>query len=1057
MVSIYTSRIHIVVLLLLVISQAALAQCTFSPSALVTNLSCYGANDGAINVTISSSGGSGGTGSYCTSTYSNPCGNCPTTWDHINNFSTTGGSTNISNLNSGCTGSLPSNYTAYSQTVTVNPGGSFGFAVQSANTSTGCSNQFGQGFHIWIDWNDDGDFLDAGEDIWSYPPDFSLLTGTITVPANVSCGIRRMRVLCAYAQTPADPCGFYGYGETEDYNVQIGPPITYSWSNGATTEDISGLAPGPYSVTITDGIQDTVLSYNVGQPSQVISTVTAAGPTSICPGQSLVLNASGAPTWNYTWSNGATGNSITIDQPGTYSVTASNSNGCSTTSQIDITSATSTSPPIITPSDTSLLCQGGTLTLSVPASYNPTWQPGGQITASIDVTASGDYFVTYTDASGCTGESEPATVIVIPPPVVTITPSGPTSFCEGGSVVLTSNYPAGNLWSTGATTASITVTTSGDYSVTVSAGAACSDDESMTVTVNPTPATQITASGPLSFCQGGNVTLTATPAGAASYAWSNGGGSLAQLSVTSTSSYSVTVTDANGCSAADGPVDVTVNPIPTAPFITADGPTTLCDGGSVNLSSSYFSGNTWSNGQTASSINVSQSGTYSVTYTDAIGCSAASSSIDVTVNPVPSATFTLPATACIADNATVTYTGGASASAEYYWDFGGATSNGSAQGPYTLSFPNVGTYTVSLFVIENGCASNPVTNNVIVSTNPSADFTVNDFEICLGDNVDVTYTGGAPSVATFAWTFGGLTVVSGSGIGPYTLQGTAADSFLISLVVTQGSCVSEPFILPVLVDALPLISIDATLTSACDSLTTQFTTYDYGGTYAWSFGDGGSSFQPSPTHSYPPGVYDVSLAVVDANGCANSGTSAGFISVYATPIASFTSTPPLVDTLELDQANISFDNTSQNATSYAWDFGDAMTSTMASPSHVYMESGTYQVSLVATNPLGCADTAMSEMFFVAPGAVLFVPTLFTPNGDGLNDVFHVYSNLLDEVYVTVYDRIGQRVFETRDLDQGWDGNFKGHPMNTGVFVWYAKVKYTNGHVEEYMGDVSLLR
>ncbi|HZF99532.1 MAG TPA: PKD domain-containing protein, partial [Chitinophagales bacterium] len=866
---------------------------------------------------------------------------------------------------------------------------------------------------------------------------------------------RRMRVRCTYASVPTDPCMQYTYGETEDYTVQVGPPITYLWSTGATTEDISGLAPGPYTVTVTDGTTSSTLNFNVGQPSQVISNVTAGGPTTICPGQDLTLNASGTPTWNYSWSNGATGNSVTINQPGTYTVTVSNSNGCSTTDDIEITSATSTAPPVISPADTSLVCEGSSITLSVPASYNPTWIPGGQTTPSIDVDQSGEYSVSYTDANGCTGVSEPVTVMVIPPPAVTITPSGPTTFCQGGTVTLTSNYMAGNSWSTGAATSSITVTTSGTYSLTVSAGGTCSDDESITVTVNPVPAVQITPSGPTSFCQGGNVTLTATPAGS-TYNWSNGS-NLAQQSVTSTSNFSVTVTDANGCSGTAGPVDVIVNPTPAPPFVTASGALELCDGETVMLWSSYFSGNTWSNGQTGSDITVTQSGTYSVTYTDAIGCSSVSQATTVTVNPSPTSTFTMPSTACVIDNATVTYTGSASASAAYFWDFGTATASGSGQGPYTLTFGGVGTYTVTLYVEENGCSSPVTTQSISVNENPAADFSLSAGQACIGDEVTVTYTGGAPAAALYTWSFGSATVSSGSGAGPYALNGDVADTVLISLVVTLGSCESEPFTVPLVITPLPVVTFSAAQTMGCDSLTTQFQTNVLGGSYAWSFGNGALSVSASPTQSFAPGNYSVTLSVVDANGCAGTATVPNYIGVYATPVAAFASTPPLEDTLALSEATIDFDNNSQNAVSYLWSFGDGMTSTEASPVYAYLGSGLYTVELIAYNPAGCADTAHSETFFVAPGAVLFVPNTFTPNNDGHNDVFRVYSNLIKGIHLMVFDRIGQKVFETNDPQAGWTGYFKGQPMNTGVFVWHCKVEYVTGDVEELFGDVTLIR
>ncbi|HZG01050.1 MAG TPA: hypothetical protein VEY71_08610, partial [Chitinophagales bacterium] len=153
------------------------AQCTFTPSGIVTNLSCFGANDGAINLSIQSGGGGTGATGYCLPSYTQDACGCPSTWDYIENVSTTGGSTNISNLNSSCNGTLPNNYAFFpAQVVTVNPGASFDIAVQCA--TVGCSNTFNQGFAVWVDWSNDGDFSDAGEDVWtSGSAGFTLFTG----------------------------------------------------------------------------------------------------------------------------------------------------------------------------------------------------------------------------------------------------------------------------------------------------------------------------------------------------------------------------------------------------------------------------------------------------------------------------------------------------------------------------------------------------------------------------------------------------------------------------------------------------------------------------------------------------------------------------------------------------------------------------------------------------------------------------------------------------------------------------------------------------------------
>lgn len=1051
------NRLILVLGIIISLNIQTFAQCPFTPSGVVTNITCNGANNGAIDVSVTSTP-TGNPSGYCLPTYSQPCGNCTTTWDMIWNFSTSGGSTNISNLQSGCNGALPNNYSYVNQTVTVNPGQSFNIQVQCGQSGQGCSTTYSQGFRIWVDWNADGDFADPGEDVWnSGTAGTQMFFGTITCPANTPCGLKRMRVRSQYASVPTAPCNATTYGETEDYNVMVGSQTTYLWSNGATTEDISGLAPGTYTVTITNGGQQQTLSFTVTEPAPVTANITAGGPTTFCQGGSVTLDAPLGVGFTYSWSNGSTSSSITATQSGLYTVTVSTGNGCSATVSQQVQVISAPAPATISPSDTILLCQGSSIQLTASPANNITWNPGGQTTASITVNTNGTYTVTTTNSSGCTSVSQPVVVQVVPPPSPTITASGPLSFCQGGSVTLTSNYPVGNVWSNGSTASSITVSSAGNYSVTVTATGGCSGVSTVTtVTVNSLPSPNITANGPTTFCQGSNVMLSSNFN--TGNVWSNNL-TTSSITVNSSGSYSLTVTDANGCTGSAGPVNVTVNPLPAAPTITASGSTTICSGNSVTLTSSYNTGNVWSNNSNSNSITVSTAGNYTVTYTDANGCTATSAPTTITVNQTPTSTFTLTPNICIVDNATATYTGNAPANATYNWDFGGGNVvNGSGQGPFTLSFPGTGTYTVSLTVTNNNCTSTITTNNITVNPTPNALFTASATSVCEGQSLVFNYNGNAPASATYAWQPGTGTIISGGGQGPVTMQFNQPGNTSVGLTVTQGSCVSTLEQIQIQVNPLPSPNIVNDFSTACDSLTVTFTTPANNiVTYNWNLGNGTTANTQTVTTTYYSGVYDVSLSLIDVNGCSNSFTSPGLIQVYPTPVAAFLTTPKVTDTFDIEMGSITFNNMSVGATAYNWDFGDGITSTAISPAHTYALPGLYTVQLIASNFLGCSDTATLGPFFVAPGAYTFIPNTFSPNGDGRNDVFKVYSARVVEMRLIVFDRIGERVFETTDLSAGWDGALHGRPLNTGVYVYYCKVKYDSGRYEELFGDVTLIR
>ncbi len=237
-------------------------------------------------------------------------------------------------------------------------------------------------------------------------------------------------------------------------------------------------------------------------------------------------------------------------------------------------------------------------------------------------------------------------------------------------------------------------TTYGDWSATFT----------FTTPAVTTPAVIITASGVTTFCQGGNVTLTSSSG--TSYLWSNNA-TTQSVVISASGNYSVTVTDVNGCSATSSGINVTVNPLPSIPIITASGATTFCQGNNVTLTSSSGTSYLWSNNATTQSVVILASGNYSVTVTNVNGCSATSSGINVTVNPLPNISAGNNITICRGGTTTLTATGGIS----YVWNPGGQTTASILVSPtLTSSYTVTGTN-------ANGCSnSNAVTVTVDLCT-----------------------------------------------------------------------------------------------------------------------------------------------------------------------------------------------------------------------------------------------------------------------------------------------------------------------------------------------------
>ena len=328
---------------------------------------------------------------------------------------------------------------------------------------------------------------------------------------------------------------------------------------------------------------------------------------------------------------------------------------------------------------------------------------------------------------------------------VTATAGSTTTFCQGGSVTLDAgSYPGATyLWSNNATTQTTSVTTSGNYSVTVTKSNGCvATSNAITVTVNlPPSAPTVTASGPTTFCNGGNVTLTSSQS--SGIMWSNNATTPA-ITVSSSGTYDVTYTDANGCTATSAPATVTVNANPSAPTITANGPTTFCTGDSVMLTSNQATGNVWSTNATSQSITVMSSGSYDVTYTDVNGCSATSNTTTVSVSNAPAPTITIQGNTalCPGDNVTLT----SSAGDAYLWTPGGATTQ-------SITVNAAGTYFVTV-TNSNPCNGTGASSSVTVTvlTAPTSSFT---YSVPVVNQYQFTNTSTGGTI--YNWDFGDAT------------------------------------------------------------------------------------------------------------------------------------------------------------------------------------------------------------------------------------------------------------------------------------------------------------
>ncbi|AEA44706.1 PKD domain-containing protein [Fluviicola taffensis] len=799
-----------------------------------------------------------------------------------------------------------------------------------------------------------------------------------------------------------------------------------TWSTAETTQAITVTTSGTYTVTVSNGscsATSTAITVTVN-PLPATPTITASGPFAFCTGGAVTLTSS-ATTGN-TWSTGATTQSITVTTSGTYTVTVSASGCSSATASTTVTVNPLPATPTITASGPTTFCAGGSVTLTSSSATGNTWSTGAT-TQSITVATSGSYTVTVSNGL-CSATSTATTVTVNPLPAVpTIGAGGPTIFCAGGSVTLTSSSPTGNTWSTGATTPSITVTTGGSYTVTSSNGSCTSISSAVVITVNPLPATPtITASGPITFCTGGSVTLTSSSA--TGNTWSTGA-TTQSIIVTASGSYTVTV--ANGpCSATSTATTVTVNPLPPVPTIGAGGATTFCTGSSVTLTSSSVTGNTWSTGVTTQSITATTAGSYTVTVS-VNGCSSTSAPLTVTVNPLPTVTAANNGPLCV--NQLLNLTASGTVGSTYSWS-GPNGFNSTVQNPSipSITIGEFGIYTVTATL--NNCSASTTTTVTLNSGNsttivPAGPFCGNDTPFLL-------------SAASPGGNWSGTGIVNAS-TGLFDPSVSGAGSFVITYDI-PGSC-SGASTATIIVNSVPVIAFLADTLSGCAPLAVNFTNQTPSVSSQWNFGNGqtSGSLLNASTNFTSAGCFTVSLTVSDLNGCSATSTKVNFICVNPEADASFTPSP---SDATITHPEIHFINTSSNATSYSWKFGDGGNSILFSPTHTYDEvASNYTVELIATNSFGCSDTSR-VIVRVLDELIYFVPNAFSPDGDEFNNTFQpVFTSGFDpySFNMRIFNRWGETLFESNDPKVGWDGTYQGVLVQEGVYSWTVSFKDSN--------------
>ena len=887
---------------------------------------------------------------------------------------------------------------------------------------------------------------------------------------------------------------------------------SYSWTGPSGFTSTVQNPVIPISSAINAGVFTVTATANgcLGNPSSttvVVNPIPAAPVISnnapMCSGQTLNLTAQNITggTFHWTGPNNFISNlqnpvipNVPFANSGIYNATVTVL-GC--TSLPAITNAIINLSPPATPVNNGPLCDGQTLNLTTQPIAGSTYSwigPNGfssnqqnPVINNVSVGSNAGSYSLTMSLGGCVGNTVLTNVIIYPIPSAPVLSSN-SPICAGQTLQLNAlNVPAGifnwtgpNSFSSSIQNPIITsapITVSGTYNATVKVFNCTSPASSIVVLVKPVPlAPGASSNSPI--CAGQPISLTAGNIVGGIYSWNGPAAftsvlqnpSISNSATANSGNYSVTAS-VNGCSSPASTVNVIVYPIPSSAFNLT--PTSICAGANSiasysgsSLASATYNWNFGSaiissgSGQGPYNLSWANSGNYNVTLSvTENGCNSPSTSHSIIVYPIPSSTFNLPTAICQSDSALISYTGSASATGIYTWDFGGGIIlNGSGQGPYQIKYNSAGTYTITLTVSENGCSSVVTSQSITVNPVPTADFIIAPSTICPDQDALMTYIGTASSNAIFNWNFDSGTINSGTGIGPYSINFLNSGIDTITLSVTENNCTSSTISQIILIDSLPHVFFTVTDSLGCDPFTTSFINQSLlGNSFFWNFGDDGISTEENPTHTYNPGKFSVKLIVTTSSGCIDSLSKPDLIEVLNNPVAKFSATPEAEVVVELKESTFSFINQSLYSNSYKWFFGDGDSSTAFSTNHTYVDSGNYEVMLIAYDSIGCTDTFILGKFIVVPNIDYFIPNAFTPNNDGVNDIFYVYGRSLKTVHLSIFDRIGEKVFESNGIYQGWDGIYKNSPVNTGVYVYYAEVETLKGDILLLKGDVTLIR
>ncbi len=790
---------------------------------------------------------------------------------------------------------------------------------------------------------------------------------------------------------------------------------SYSWTGVKTgnAKNILADAAGWYKLAVVDingcKAKDSV---QVSLGNAVTIDFGAATKT-ICTGTNIFLQpviGGGDGSFTYQWSNAASGtmSSFTASNAGFYTLEVTDGKGCKVKDSVSVTLSSNLTVTL----QNAGICSGDSMILNSGysgAGYTFLWNTG-ETTSTVKVKNAGTYSVNVSN-NGCNGNGS-MNLSLYAAPIVNL--GNDKNVCSVSTTILDAGVFSSYLWSSGENTQTVSKG-AGSYYVTVTDNNGCKASDTIVVNsiAKPIPNTIID----VQTCSGNNVVFDESifdnGNGPFTYKWDDNStaSTLTINNVISNSTHFVDVTDQYGCTGRDSAkVSVSSN---LAVQIIANPDSMLCAGESLTLSSNYNSAGgynlIWSTGATTDNITINTASSITLSVDDGNGCSG-SDGINVLMNPSPNLNLIpLTSSVCSGDAALIGHDYGAGYS--YLWTPGNLTS--------AIISTNIGgAYTVKVTDNSTGCFAD-TSVNVTLNNKPSVDLG-SDIDNCVGKTLNIQDLSGQTGV-TYQWSkaSSGGSIISTSGV----LQITSTDLYHLK-VVDANNCYNTDSLSAVF-KAMPVVNLlsgaDSAWLCGNETLSLDAANSIMNPSYLWS---------PTKVSSRVITVNNTGdYSVIVSNGNCKDTDQVHVVSVVLpegvlndvlAPVKSYYCFEEEKNGVTLSALGI--DGITYN---YLWN------TNATSSSIVITKEGTYSVTISKD---ACEVTDVVAIGSYCPSS-LYIPNSFTPNGDGKNAVFKAEGINVSEFELLIFDRWGELIFKSNDIDKGWDGTYIGKKVQEDVYVW----------------------